>query len=80
MNRDQILEVLQGIFREFFDDDKLQLTHQSTSEDFEEWDSVAHIQIVLEIENQFDIQFEAEEVPRLTNVEAMIDSILSLRR
>ena len=80
MNRDQILEVLQGIFREFFDDDKLQLTQQSTSEDFEEWDSVAHIQIVLEIENQFDIQFEAEEVPRLTNVEAMIDSILSLRR
>ena len=78
MKRDQIFEKLQIIFKDFFESDDLAITFSTVKEDIEDWDSVAHIQIVMEIENEFNIQFAAEDIARLVSIEAIIEALETL--
>ncbi|MDR2770625.1 MAG: acyl carrier protein [Clostridiales Family XIII bacterium] len=75
MKEDRILEKLEGIFRDFFEDGNLKLCFETTSEDLPSWDSVAHIQLVYEIEDAFDVQFEAEDIMNMTRVRFIVDRL-----
>jgi acyl carrier protein len=48
--------------------DKEKITDDLRRKDFEPWDSMAHLVIVSEIENEFEIFFEDEEVIELWTV------------
>jgi acyl carrier protein len=48
--------------------DKEKITDDLRRKDFEPWDSMAHLDIVSEIENEFEIFFEDEEVIELWTV------------
>lgn len=37
----------------------------------EEWDSLAHINLVVELENEFDITLEPEEISEMTSFHAI---------
>ena len=65
MNR---LEILNGIFRQVFDDETLTVTPETTAKDIEEWDSLTHINLVIAIEMHFGIKFGLAEMRRLRNV------------
>jgi acyl carrier protein len=75
MNRQDILERLQEMFREFTSDEQLALSEESTDADIEGWDSVTHIQIIFEAEEVFGVQFAADDIPNMTSVGAIIDAI-----
>jgi len=75
MNRDEIRAKLQDVFRDFFGDDAIALTESMTNEDIDGWDSVSHIQLVFEIEETFDVMFPAEEIPKMTAIDSIIDRI-----
>jgi acyl carrier protein len=78
MDRSEILSKLQNIFREFFNNPELAVTEDTVSENMEEWDSVAHIQLIYEIEEQFDIQFEADDIHRMDSIHALIGKIIEI--
>lgn len=80
MDRSEILEKLQHIFREFFDDPDLTVGPDTVSGDIEEWDSVAHIQLIYEIEEQFGIQFDADDIHRMSGINALIEKITELKQ
>ena len=46
--------------------------------DIEEWDSLGHVNLIVEIENEFGIKFPMERVMRSRNVGGIIDLILEL--
>jgi acyl carrier protein len=48
--------------------DKDEITDNLRRKDFESWDSMAHLIIVTEIENEFEIFFEDEEVIEIWTV------------
>jgi acyl carrier protein len=75
MNRDQILSQLTEILEEAFDRDDITVTPASTADDFEEWDSVTHINIVIAAEIRFGIKFRAAETETLKNIGDFIDLI-----
>ena len=64
----QILPIIEEIFCDFFDDDSLEITLETAHADIEEWDSVAQVQLVLMIEEQFDIEFTTDEVATIKTV------------
>jgi acyl carrier protein len=66
---------LTGIFRDLFDDDSIELTPATTADDIEDWDSVTHIELLVEIERAFGIRFNTGEVAGLENVGEMADLI-----
>jgi acyl carrier protein len=62
------LQKLQAIFRECFDDPALAIAPETSPETLAGWDSVAQIQIVLAVEEAFDMRFTTDQVARLHSV------------
>lgn len=44
------------------------ITEASTPENIESWDSVEHLNLILVLEAQFDIEFEPEEIERMKSI------------
>lgn len=75
MERQEILQKLQTLYRDILDDDGIVLKEETTSEDIENWDSLTHVQIVAEIQKVFDVKFSAKEMILWENVGDIIDAI-----
>jgi acyl carrier protein len=61
-------ERLEDVFRQVLDDDDIELRDQTTAADVEGWDSLTHITLMFTIENEFGVQFHAEEFALIENV------------
>lgn len=77
MERTEILEKIQEIFRDIIDNDELELAENLTAYDIEGYDSLSHIQIVVSIEKEFKIKFLASEINSWQNIGEMMDCIVN---
>jgi acyl carrier protein len=77
MDIDAIYAKLTAIFHDVFDDESIVVTPELTADDVDEWDSLAHIRLVLAIEKKFNLKFSAAEVGRLKNVGEFVALIQS---
>lgn len=75
MERDDILEKINEIFQEVFEDDTIEIDESTTADDIDEWDSLMHITLISEIEAEFGFKFQMKEVVGMANVGEMIDII-----
>lgn len=66
---------LQEIFKEVFDDDEIELFEEMTADDVEDWDSLSHINLIMEIEKTFGIKFTVDEITNTENVGSFISII-----
>lgn len=73
IDRTTVVTRLTEVFRDVFDDSEIELTNEMTTSDIDEWDSLAHITLIVAIETEFEIQFNTAEVGNLENVGEMID-------
>lgn len=76
MEREDLYERLNEVFRDVFDDDSITVCDSTTADDIEDWDSLEHINLVVAVEKQFGIKFNMGEVNSFRNVGEMVDSIL----
>jgi acyl carrier protein len=70
-----LLPEIQQIFRDVFDDSNLVITRDSNASTVEDWDSLAHVNLVTAIEKKYKIRFALGELQELKNVGDMIDLI-----
>jgi acyl carrier protein len=49
------------------------ITQTSTAPDVPGWDSLGHVNLMMALEQTFDVQLEVEDFPRLTSVPAILD-------
>lgn len=75
MGREEVLEKVNDVFREVFDDNNIVVTGETTAVDIEGWDSLRHITLIEEIEDAFNIRFTMKEVNGMKNVGEMIGII-----
>ena len=75
MTEEKILEELQPIFHDVFDDDEIVVTAQTSAKDIEDWDSLAQIRLVTAMEKFFSIKFTFDELQSLKNVGDMVSLI-----
>ena len=59
---------LQKVFRENFDDEKLEIKDEMNTNDIEEWDSLSHISLIVSTEEEFNIKFTPNEIEELENI------------
>ena len=78
MTREQVFEAVTEIFRDVFDDDELVIGDETNSDDIEDWDSLEHIELVMNMEKRFSLKFNIKEVSKLQNVGEMVDLILRM--
>lgn len=77
MMKQEVLDKLNEIFRDEFDDESIQVTEGTTANDIDGWDSLAHISLLAAIEDEFNIKFTMGEVTGMKNVGEMTDIVLS---
>ena len=75
MERDEVMRKVEEIARDIFDDDELELNDDTIAADVDGWDSLTHLSLINEIENEFEIKFEMKEVQGLNNVGELVDII-----
>ena len=72
---EQIYQRLTNVFREFFDDDEIEIDAETTADDIDDWDSLNHITLMAAVEDEFGIRLSMGEVSGLDNVGALADII-----
>ena len=68
-----IMNKLQPIFQDIFEDDELLITAESNAATVEDWDSLAHITLIFAIEQEFEIKFALGELEAMKNVGDMVE-------
>ncbi len=68
---EQIYERLNDLFKDFFDDDSIEIDESTTAEDIEDWDSLNHITLIDAVESEFGVRFTMGEVSGMKNVGEM---------
>jgi len=77
MQHDYVLKKLNKTFCEVFDNDDIVLTDNITAADIEEWDSLANVRLLVQIEMDFNINFSSTEIADLQNVGELVDLVIS---
>ena len=75
MTRTEILDRVAQHLSDVLDLDDVKLTEASTAEDFEEWDSINHVRLLIRIEQDFGFEFNTSEVGMVENVGQLVDLI-----
>jgi acyl carrier protein len=66
---------LGDIFRDVFNDEDLVISRETSAKDIEEWDSVMHVSLIVNVEKGFGVRFSSSEVAKLQNVGELADLI-----
>lgn len=68
MQADEISALVVEVFQEVLDIDDLVLTAETTADQVDGWDSLAHVRLVIAIEQAFGIRFDTTEIAGLANI------------
>lgn len=71
--RERVRRIVSDVFAVPVD----QVTDESSPETIEAWDSMAHLNLVLSLEQEFAITFDLNEIAELTSVPAIVERITS---
>jgi acyl carrier protein len=63
-----IFEQVRGIASDIFGIPTSKITAESSPETVENWDSIQHLNLVLAIEEKFNVQLEPEEIEQMKNI------------
>lgn len=75
MQPDEILKRLTPIFRDVLEKPALAVTPQTSASDVENWDSLNHVTLIMQVERTFGVKFALGELQDLKNVGALIELI-----
>jgi len=59
---------MQRVFREVFENDDLVLSDDMSPMTLAEWDSFAHIKLIIELQEEFGVRFTTDEVAEVASV------------
>ena len=76
MNRRDVFEMLNTIFRNNFDVEGIILNEETSSADIESWNSLEQINLIVAIQDEFKIKFNIDEVNAMNDVGKIVDFIL----
>ena len=59
---------LQEIFRKTFKNSAIEISDTTAAKDINGWDSIAHLELVVNVEKTLKVQFSTAELSRMKNV------------
>jgi acyl carrier protein len=68
MEGKQILQQLREVFDEVFEGHSTDISESTTANDIEEWDSLTNIELMVAVEEKFNIKFTSSDINNLQNV------------
>jgi acyl carrier protein len=72
MNEAEVRSKLEGIIRETFPSFRKPLSDATTAKDVPGWDSVAHFNLIMTIEDEFGVELDASESYAIEDVGQLV--------
>jgi acyl carrier protein len=69
LTKSKIISTVQKVF------EIEQIDEKASQQNIEKWDSLGHLNLVVALEEEFDISFEPEEIAEMTSVQKIISKI-----
>lgn len=63
------MEKIRKIIAETFKIKESEITPQTNMKDIDSWDSLTHMELIVSLEDEFEIEFTADEIMEMTDVE-----------
>ncbi len=73
----QIIEELNEVFCDVFDDPQIKIFEAMTAKDIDGWDSLNHINLIVAVEKRFRIKFTTKEIMSFENVGQFANAVES---
>ncbi|HTA64296.1 MAG TPA: acyl carrier protein [Xanthomonadaceae bacterium] len=77
MEKQEIYARLTDVFHDVFDDESIVVRPELSAKDVDEWDSLAHIRLMLTVEKAFGVQFSTSEIGKLKDVGELAELVRS---
>jgi acyl carrier protein len=71
MNSLEIKEIISRVF----EIDLSEITDKSSQKDIVKWDSLKHLNLIVEIEDKYDISIEPEDISDMVTIEKIVEII-----
>lgn len=70
-----VFEELRTLAADILEVEPAELNEESSPETVESWDSVQHLNLILAIEEQYDIQLDPEEIGGISNLGGLAELV-----
>ena len=77
IDKNKTLQQLNLIFQTVFENERLEIDENSNTNNVENWDSLKHIELIINIEEEFNFKFSATDIQKINDVKSIINVILS---
>ena len=77
MEKQEIYARLTDVFHDVFDDESIVVRPELSAKDVDEWDSLAHIRLMLTVEKAFGVQYSTSEIGKLKDVGELAELVRS---
>jgi acyl carrier protein len=67
-----VFERVRGIAADVLKVPGAAITAETSPESIEAWDSLQHLNLILALEQEFDVQFEPEEIDRMNRIDRIL--------
>lgn len=72
MDDEAILRRVEDVVRDQLDDETITLTPATRADEVDGWDSLAHVRIMIAVEEEFGVRFQTSEITSLKNVGGLV--------
>lgn len=79
MDKKEIMEKMQSIFKDVFNNENLIITMETTAKDVEEWTSLTYMQLITEQQKVFGIKYSLRDMLAFKSVGDMVEFIYKVK-
>ncbi|HEX7851703.1 MAG TPA: acyl carrier protein [Sphingomonas sp.] len=75
MDEEEILRRIEEVVRDQLDDEAIVLSRTTRADEVDGWDSLAHVRIMIAVEEEFGVRFQTSEITSLKNIGGLVDLV-----
>jgi acyl carrier protein len=76
MNQSEVFNKVVEVCKDVFDNNELVLNESSCAANINEWDSLTHLSVISDLEEEFDISFSLDEITTIKNLGELVRVIM----
>ncbi len=76
MEREACRELVVEVFADILEVEVSRISEKTTNKNLSKWDSLNHVKLVVALEEEFDVEFDPEEMGSMTSVTEILNVLV----
>lgn len=75
MTQQDVLGIIENVFCDVLDNQSIEVSAADSQDTIEGWDSLAHINIIAAIEDEFGFEFAVSEISATRSIQGLVEAV-----